>query len=590
MDDLLLEPLEAYKSRYRDAFRQNAETYFDGLLKKSGVAEAENKKTVSAYAAKTHKIASLTGKLRKYKTLRGFLIFFSVVGVVLLIAGIVSLVQDSLISGIAMTAVGAVTPAVCIPIIMAKIRPVLKETQVERDKTQREADALLKEAWAQMEPLNALYDDDITRKLIEQTIPLLKIDENFNMRRYDYLSGKYGFSEPLDPARSTVGILTGEILGNPFVVDRELVHTMGSETYTGTLPISWTTTHTDSEGHVHVEHHSQILVATIVRPKPYYGEQTRLIYGNEAAPDLHFSRRPSHAERLSENAREKKVKSGAKKLRRKQEKAVTQGGSFTELGNSEFDVLFGATDRDNEVQFRLLFTPLAQKNLLSLMTDGADGYGDDFGMRKDGPLNMVSSEHSAAWDMDTGYRRYLSYSVELARKNFVAFNCGFFRSLYFDLAPLLSIPLYQQQKPQEYIYRENYPRNLTSYETEYAVNLLGERVFASPAAATRSILKTEFLRGEGGSDKVRVTAYSYSAHERVELVPKFGGDGNMHMVPVPWTEYIPIVNYSSASLCELRLTEREFERQMGTEQLKERLSGALDFSYGHGILCRKDGE
>ena len=31
------------------------------------------------------------------------------------------------------------------------------------------------------------------------------------------------------------------------------------------------------------------------------------------------------------------------------------------MANNEFDALFNGDDRDNEVEFRLLFTPLAQK-------------------------------------------------------------------------------------------------------------------------------------------------------------------------------------------------------------------------------------
>ena len=51
--------------------------------------------------------------------------------------------------------------------------------------------------------------------------------------------------------------------------------------------------------------------------------------------------------------------------------------NFTEMGNAKFDALFGAVDRNNEVEFRVLFTPLAQKNMLDLLTD-KNHYGDDF--------------------------------------------------------------------------------------------------------------------------------------------------------------------------------------------------------------------
>ena len=51
--------------------------------------------------------------------------------------------------------------------------------------------------------------------------------------------------------------------------------------------------------------------------------------------------------------------------------------NFTAMTNDKFDVLFGATDRTNETEFRLLFTPLAQNSMINLI-ENAKPYGDDF--------------------------------------------------------------------------------------------------------------------------------------------------------------------------------------------------------------------
>ena len=584
VDDSLLEPLKIYQERYEKDFAENADSYFEDLVKQSGVDVEANRKTVKNYDAECSRIAEIDKKLFKFRALRAFLIVLAVLGALLLIVGIAELVNAVYVAGSIMLSLGIILPIGAIVTIFKVINPVLKNAEAEKAERQSKANELLKQAWAQTESLNALFDSDATRKLIEKTIPLLKFDDNFNMRRYDYLNGKYGFQDPSNPERSTIGILTGEILGNPFVVDRELVHTMGTCDYTGSIVITWTTTHVDSEGNVRTEHHSQTLTATITRPKPYYSEQTRLIYGNEAAPDLHFTHAPSHAENYSQKALESKVKSGVKKIRKQQQKSVQSG--FTEMGNAEFDVLFGALDRDNEVQFRLLFTPLAQKNILALMKD-KETWGDDFTMVKSGPLNFISSEHSAQWDMDTSYSRYLSYSVDLSKEKFLSFNKAYFKSLYFDFAPLLSIPLYQQHKPREYIYKENYPRNFTGHETEYAVNAMGRRAFAPLGSATDVILKTSLLGSDGKSDHVRVTAYSYEAFDRVEYVSRLGGDGHMHTIPVPWVEYVPISNERDVKLKELGFTDRTFERKVENGDLR----GALEkcrigsYSYKHGILC-----
>ncbi|MDE6302379.1 MAG: hypothetical protein K2M36_02190, partial [Clostridia bacterium] len=389
-----------------------------------------------------------------------------------------------------------------------------------------------------------------------------------------------------DNTRSTMAILTGEILGNPFVVDRELVRTMGTQTYTGSIVIHWTTTYRDSEGKTHTQHHSQTLTASVTKPKPYYSQQTRLIYGNEAAPNLCFSHKPSHAERLSDKALESKVKSGSKKIQKLHEKQIKNGGSnFTEMGNSEFDVLFGALDRNNEVEFRLLFTPLAQKNMLALMKDDY-AFGDDFYFTKSHCLNYISSEHSARWDLDTHYTRYQSYDVDDALAKFKSFNHHYFKSLYFELAPLLSIPLYQQHKPKEYIYKDSYFRNYTSYEAEYAVNKMGKRVFEHSLAATEAILKTNFVAKDGSSDKVGVTAHSFRTEDRVDFVTVLGGDGHMHSVPVHWLEYIPVQQYSTVKMKQLNMTDKEFNRKMSNSVFSSAInSNGSARVFAHSILC-----
>lgn len=587
MDDILLEPLKAYKEVYEKKFDENTDEYFKQLVKNSGMDVAENRDTVKKYEHECSALKDIKSKLSGFEALRGFLIFVAIAGIIMIAIGIYLLVADAHgVAGAVLLPVGVACAVVSISLCATVLKNKIKALKEERDKKDIIAEELKNRAWGQMAPLNALFESGATKYLIEKTVPRIDLDDNFNMRRYDYLSGKYGFGENAYENRSTIAILTGEILGNPFVVDREIVQSVGSATYEGSIVIHWTTTYSDSEGHTHTQHHTQTLTATVTKPKPIYSKQTRLIYGNESAPDLVFSRKPTHAEKMSEKELESAVKAGMKKIRKKQEKQMQDGGAtFTEMGNEEFDALFGALDRNNEVQFRLLFTPLAQKNMLELMKDG-HGYGDDFYFKKRGCLNFISSEHSAQWDLDTDCERFRSYDIDLAYTEFKTFNRKYFKSLYFDLAPLLAIPLYQQHKPREYIYMDTYPRNYTSYEAEYAVNKMGTRFFEPALSRTQSILKTSFIKKDGASDEVQVTAHAFRTEERVDYVSVLGGDGYTHSVPVHWLEYIPISQTSTVKLKQLSMSDTQFAGKLADTNFSSAIGkhGSVR-SFSHGILC-----
>ncbi len=584
MNDAVLEPLQAYKTQLEQQFLDNTDAMFEDMVKRSGIDLAQNRATAKSYRAELAVAKKLEDKLSSHKALSGFLIFLIVAGFISAAIGVYLLVQQSALAGGLCLGLGLAVAAAMLGVLLGVLKPKIKHLEEEIDKHFQKSKKLLDECNRQMAPLNSLFDSNMTKQLIEKTVPLLNIDDNFNMRRYDYLSGKYNFPAEAPNNRSTIGILTGEILGNPFVVDRELVTFMGTETYWGHLVITWTSTYTDSEGNVHTQTHTQTLTASVTKPMPRFKNETRLIYGNEAAPNLSFTHEPSHAEDMSENQLERHVKRGVKKIRKKQEKQLKKGsGNFTGMGNEEFDVLFGALDRNNEVEFRLLFTPLAQKNMLALMKD--DMFGDDFQFAKRGPLNYISSEHSANWDMDTDRTKFFSYDADIARSKFKDFNAQYFRSLFFDLAPLLSIPLYQQMKPHEYIYKDVYSRNYTSYEAEYMANYMGQSAFAHPQSATQSILKSSVIAKDGESDHVEITAYSYRTEPRVDFVPMLGGDGHMHSVPVPWQEYIPIENRSTIKLKELGLSEREYDSKRFSSQLGDAVKKYGKSAYSHGLLC-----
>ncbi len=219
-----------------------------------------------------------------------------------------------------------------------------------------------------------------------------------------------------------------------------------------------------------------------------------------------------------------------------------EGRSFTVMANREFDALFDATDRNHEVQFRLLFTPLAQQEMLKLLKDSETGFGDTFVFEKTHMINVVQSRHMRHTDISGDPEKFLAYELAQARMFFNGYHNDFFRSFYFGIAPLLAIPLYQQHRPHSDIYKDTYSHKPCFWEHEAIANHHGEAMFNHPECVTRSILKTSTQHEADGSQTVHVTASGFRSVERIHHVSVRGGDGRSHQVPVHWNEYFGVQN------------------------------------------------
>ena len=561
--------MDGFNKVYKDLHLKLTEETFNKLTKDGMVDIAANKRTVTGYRQKLSEIEKIKGAISKNKTLRIILIVFSVIfaiaGTVLLALSIAG--EAELWVGIVAIALAALLITLSAVLIVKKINPKIKSDEEVRKGLQAEAEKLLNEAWAQMAGLNALYDWDIPQSLVSKTIPVIEMDNNFDEERFVCLREKYGLQSNRDPSRSTQFCQSGAILGNPFLIIKDLVQSWKQELYSGAITIHWTTTVRTKEGTKTV-HHSQVLTASIRKPRPVYDYDTYLIYGNEAAPNLTFSRTPSGVTGLSEKKIEKKVSSSSKKLDKKAREAVKEGDNYTRLGNDEFEALFGGTDRNNEVEYRMLFTPLAQKSLLKLIKT-PEPYGDDFSLRKIKKLNYVRSKHAQGFDYEVDPVNFIGYDYEEARKNFININTTYFKSLYFDLAPLMSIPLYQQQKTREFIYNTPYASNLSCYEHESIANSFKKEELRPAGAATPTILKTELVSKAGNTDSVMINACAFRGERRISYIPRLGGDGRMHVVPVVWIEYFPVERRTLLAVQKRESTRLDINRHSAKTEFKD---------------------
>ena len=545
----LLEPLKLYNSQLKDTHHQNVSDYFNELTKSSGVDTVKNKEICKKYYDKKAKVASLNKKINSSKTKKGFFIFLLVFSIIVAIISLLIGIYGASRKQVTMSIVAFIICAIFIafvPLSIYWLNKVKKTIDSLSQTLQSEKELLnkyLSDAYASMASLNNSYLDNIQAILYSKTIPLIQMDQYFNISRYESMIKNYDFNDEYNEDSSTIYVQSGSILGNPFLFAKTFDMEMMDEVYTGTLVISWVTYSTDSNGRSYPVNHTQTLKATVTEPKPHYSYNQLLIYGNKAAPNLSFSRTPSSISNLSKEKIQKYVKSHEKDLTSMAEKALGKGKTFTPLGNSEFELVFGGLNRDHEVEYRLLFTPLAQKAMLELLETPLP-FGDDFSMKKNKCINYVYSSHAQSFDMFKNSNYFTNFDYEIAKENFINYNDEYFQSVFFDFSPLLCIPLYQQYKAREYIYQGTIRSNISPMEHECLANRFDKTLFEHEDTKTDVILKTSFVGKNSDIDTIEVTAHSFDAIPRTTYVPVLGGDGRYHQVPVNWIEYEPLIKKS----------------------------------------------
>lgn len=542
-------PIEMYENHLKEAHKENVAKFFDNLVKKSGVNEQANIETVKKIRQKEAEIKAFDKKLGSKKKLRGFLIFLIVIGVIAaIVTGYLAYQSSTGVDGgglpmWALILICVFSGLFAIGMLLLIILVVNKQIKNFREilkKLQAERDALEEEAWKQVNPLNVLYDWGMSAYLFTETVPIVKLDPYFDVRRFDYLTSKFNLVEQFDDTNSVEFVQSGEISGNPFLVTKKVHHYIGEKTYTGSLTVTWTVYYTDSNGHRQSRTESQTLVASVTKPYPEYEDETYLIYGNESAPKLHFSRSPLYSHKMSPKEIQKLIKEQTKKFDAKAKEAIKNNKSFNPLSNMEFEALWNTIDRDNELEYRLLFTPLSQQSMKKVLLDNKVGFGDDFYMVKDEMLNIVGPAHFNRFDFSANPNEYVDYEIAASRKRFNEYNNAYFKHMFFGFAPLLCIPEYQLHKPKEFIYKSKYGFNVSYWEHEAMANSMDVRTLEHSECVTRNILKTKLVQSSDSTDVLEVTAHGYKGIPRVDYVPKTARNGRTYQVPVEWTEYVGV--------------------------------------------------
>ena len=532
----ILEPVAQYRDHLRSEHAENTRQEFEELLQKSGVDEKLNAEKVKNIRKLEEAVRKLSNKTALLSFLRGLAIFIAVVSSIMIVLYILKLfgVMSNVIShkwGVTAIIAAAVSYTVIFVWLNSLVAKFSKMLQAK----QQELDEALADAWEQMKPLNELFQWNTIARIIMKTMPILELDQYFSQSRMNQLIEHFLWCNFEDDTQSILCCQSGAINGNPLVMAESFNQTWGEKTYHGSKTITWR--EYDSYEKKTVTK-SETLYASVTKPIPEYFKEKFLIFGNEAAPDLKFSRSANELSGAGDGMMGKlSMRNAIKKLENMSRDLKTD---FTIMNNREFDACFNAVDRNNEHQFRLLFTPLAQQEMLKILQDDSVGYGDDFTFVKCYMINTIVPSHLQQTDISGSPAIFQNYELAEVRRLFNEYSNDFFRSFFFSIAPLLAIPMYQQHRSTIDIYKDVYNNGVSFFEYESLANSYADEQFAPSRAHTPSILKTQLLERDQDKSRIKVTAHAFHGEDRVEYVPVFGGDNRWHNVPVPWVEYLPI--------------------------------------------------
>lgn len=534
MSDDIYDPLGKYQEEYAEKFSQVVDDTFKELEVKSGVNREENIKLCDSILDLEKNKGKVDGKLGILQ----ILFWICILGMIGLIGhGIWSLTKDVAPLVPILEIVGGGILGVIAFIVL---RPPILKLDEESKNLGNKIDELKDNAWAQMAPLNDLFDWDISTRMFHQTVPMIEFDRFFHTGRLLELINDYNLGEYGD-FTSIVATQSGAINDNPFVIAQLFCQDWERKTYHGSLDIKWKERVLNSEGEYVWETKFQTLRASYEADVPVYFNRSVLCFGSEVAPDLSFTRKQSQF------SGSKSGRSGAIKELVKHSQNLKKNNNYTLMPNHDFELLFKTLDRTNEQQYRMLFTPLAQTQMMKLLEDKKVGYGDDFVFEKNQKINMIYPDHLVNQDIRTAPQRYFNFDIRKSEEIFKAYNKDFFKSVYFAFAPLLTIPIYQQMRPLRKIYGES-ETQASLWDIESIANYMGAEMFGT--FDTPTILKAKSVMRHDKRGLAAIEAHGYSAVKRTAYVSVRGGDGNDHDVPVEWIEYV-----SSALLSYLVVEE-----------------------------------
>lgn len=565
MKERIYDITDSYINEFKDKHNKNVEEYFQDLTKKSGIDVQANNKTVKEF----NEAESLSEKT--YKKLRTLKVIGIIQGVLLGILALnfigylvikrlsVSEIEEmSEVLGFVAIPIVSIALLITFSVLIAKKVKKLNKIFLESSKI---AEEKCREAASQMQPLNDLFETHTYQKLFTKTWSMITFDPVFDSKKFELMCKKYGlYDNKANKDRSALYVQSGHINGSPFMISRVRGMKMVDHVYTGSLTIHWS----EYNGKEWVTR-SETLHASLIKPVAKYSETNSIVFASEAMPNLSFSRRPNakNLSLMNEKKYEKYIHKQEKELNKYSERQTKAGRDFTPLSNTEFEIIFGALNRDNEHEFRMFATPQTQVEMKKLIVGTKAGIPyDDFDFEKYKMLTKITTRTLQRTDISSEPSDFSGADYEEVKRRFIKLNNEYFYGIYFAFAPILAVNAYQDTKPAEYIYKDVYGTKFCNWQHEAIANAFANSDLAHEDCKTKCIVKTEAFHTNKYGDGIKATAYGFNVVPRVTEIAVYGGDGRYHNVPVYWDEYIPVEKTSTIGVMESQLTIPEYRNVM----------------------------
>lgn len=514
-DDRLLEPIKYYNDFLKEQLKNKLEEEYDKLVQTSGVDKEKNNKEIEEYIYNHNKAA----EAKNNKAAQKKLIILLAIAFILFI--LFKRVNDNPSNFFESAIFKVVVVVSCIFLIIFLIAKMTQNDEINEKYSGYANDALCR-AKDGMECFFNLFSEEKYIEIINSVLPSIKLYKIIPKSFEKYLNQisdhpiddfDYYFKSVADEDSCALIALYGTIEGKPFLFFKQKKFEMGEKTYVGSATYPYTDSYMDSDGEWHEETCYETIYASITMPFPMYNSSFTTLYFTDTAPNLHFHRYPF----ICNYDVESYVRSTVKKLNKKEKKEEA-----IYLADKEFEALFNVQNRNNDVEFRMMFTPYVIKNMKELIRSKV-GPGNDFEYVKCGRISAVLYKNATVYEdhIIPSYSDVLNYSLEKTKQLFVEKGLLLFDSIYFSLAPILTIKL---NSDGETINEDAKDINDTSFIiNNYKHPFNAERLvydnvdYIRPfGSVTDVIAKAEYISSDGEVNCFEINSSSFSVENKQE--------------------------------------------------------------------------